>query len=340
MRSMAPSQLRQQRSSAGAQPAGMLARRSTDTDTTTIQTMPLFGFLSIPDSMKRQFKVPSGCEITEASVALRKVKTLGGRKSFEPLRPSGVAQFKRISPLLNDPADEEDEELQGVGTVPELPPFEPLVLWEAADGSHKIEVIPELACKLRPHQREGVQFLFECTMGQRGFDGEGCILADDMVKCYSNQAILLFNVWFMQGLGKTLMSITLLWTLLNQGFSPNASAVRKAVVVCPTSLVGNWDNELRKWIGTHCPTFAVKSEPKKCIRNFVQHRGKGVLIVSYETQRRYSKLFASGGVGKPSTCELLICDEVCRFCTLTCIILLVLMYIMHRPTSSRMHPAA
>ena len=88
------------------------------------------------------------------------------------------------------------------------------------------------------------------------------------------------------------MSITLLWTLLNQGFlNSQASAVRKVVVVCPTSLVGNWDNEIRKWVGEHCPTFAVKGDPKRVIKTFLQHRGKGVLIVSYETQRLYSKLF-------------------------------------------------
>jgi DNA repair and recombination RAD54-like protein len=153
---------------------------------------------------------------------------------------------------------------------------------------HVYQVVPELASKLRPHQREGVQFLFECTMGLRGFEGQGCILADDM------------------GLGKTLMSITLMWTLLQQGFSQGQSAVKKAVIVCPTSLVGNWDNEIRRWVGEHCPTFAVKAEPKKIIRNFVAHRGKAVLIVSYETQRLYSKLFSAGG---DACCELLICDE-------------------------------
>ena len=72
------------------------------------------------------------------------------------------------------------------------------------------------------------------------------------------------------GLGKTLMSITLLWTLMNQGFVRGEPAVRKTVIVCPTSLVGNWENELRKWVGDHCPTFAVRTEPKKCIKNFVQ----------------------------------------------------------------------
>lgn len=78
--------------------------------------------------------------------------------------------------------DEEDD-LNEEEQLPKqnLPPFEPLVLWrDPNDPDNKIEVIPELACRLRPHQREGVQFLFECTMGLRGFDGQGCILADDM----------------------------------------------------------------------------------------------------------------------------------------------------------------
>lgn len=118
-------------------------------------------------------------------------------------------------------------------------------------------MIPSLASKLRPHQREGVQFLFDCTMGMKGFEGEGCILADDM------------------GLGKTLMSITIMWTLLHQGKVKGQSAVKKVIVACPTSLVGNWDNEIRRWVGDSCPTFAVKgTDPKKIIRNYIQQRGK------------------------------------------------------------------
>ncbi len=168
------------------------------------------------------------------------------------------------------------------------------VLWtNPTNPDHKVEVTPILASKLRPHQREGVQFLFECTMGLRGFEGNGCILADDM------------------GLGKTLMSITTMWTLLNQGTeSPTTSAVKKVIIACPTSLVGNWDNEIRKWIGDgKCPTFPVKTEPQRTIKDFVQHKGKGVLIISYETQRRYSKLFQPSKLAPNPCCELLICDE-------------------------------
>lgn len=62
-----------------------------------------------------------------------------------------------------------------------------------------IEVVldPLLARHLRPHQKEGVRFLYECVMGLKDFSGRGAILADEM------------------GLGKTLTVIALLWTLLS-----------------------------------------------------------------------------------------------------------------------------
>lgn len=200
--------------------------------------------------------------------------------------------------MVSMPVGDEDEPEEEQLPKANLPPFEPLVLWaDPDDADNKIEVIPSLACKLRPHQREGVQFLFECTMGLRGFEGQGCILADDM------------------GLGKTLMSIATMWTLLNQGFKKGEPAVRKVIIACPTSLVGNWDNEIRKWVGDHCPTFAVKTEAKKMIKTFLQHSKKGVLIISYDSQRLYSSLFDSHIRASSSVqiggncCDLLICDE-------------------------------
>jgi len=205
---------------------------------------------------------------------------------------AALPKSNQLNNQIEDNAEEEDDsELSALPTS--LPPHEPLILWTNPDDpEHKIQVIPELCCKLRPHQREGVQFLFECTMGLRRFEGNGCILADDM------------------GLGKTFMSITLLWTLMTQGFEKGDCAVRKAVVACPTSLVGNWDNEIKRWVGEKCITFPVKSEAKTIIRNYLQYKGKCVLIVSYDTQRRYSKMFSEKAkMNFGCCCDLLICDE-------------------------------
>ena len=43
-----------------------------------------------------------------------------------------------------------------------------------------VVIDPLLARKLRPHQIEGVKFMYESVMGMRGHDGKGCILADEM----------------------------------------------------------------------------------------------------------------------------------------------------------------
>ena len=40
-----------------------------------------------------------------------------------------------------------------------------------------VVVDPHLVSKLRPHQKEGVTFLYECVMGFRDYQGYGAILA-------------------------------------------------------------------------------------------------------------------------------------------------------------------
>ncbi|OXT11560.1 hypothetical protein B9K06_26290, partial [Bacillus sp. OG2] len=83
---------------------------------------------------------------------------------------------------------------------------------------------------LRPHQREGMRFLYRCTSGLVDARAKGCIMADEM------------------GLGKTLQCLTLMWTLLKQG-PRGKKTIEKCIVVCPSSLVRNWANEIDKWLG-------------------------------------------------------------------------------------------
>ena len=51
------------------------------------------------------------------------------------------------------------------------------------------------------------------------------------------------------GLGKTLQSIAIIWTLLKQGPSGGKPVIRRALILAPSSLVKNWQNEFEKWLG-------------------------------------------------------------------------------------------
>lgn len=56
-----------------------------------------------------------------------------------------------------------------------------------AAGEVAVVLEPRLASKMRPHQLEGVKFMYECVNGLRDLPngGMGCILADEMVRSQS-----------------------------------------------------------------------------------------------------------------------------------------------------------
>ena len=141
---------------------------------------------------------------------------------------------------------------------------------QAPKGKQVVDVVidPLLTKHLRAHQVEGVKFLYECVMGMRDFNGQGAILADDM------------------GLGKTLQTITLLWTLLKQNpIYESAPVIKKAVVVCPTTLIENWQKEFRKWLGKERIGVFVANDTKKRITDFTLGKSYNVMIIGYERLR-------------------------------------------------------
>lgn len=148
-----------------------------------------------------------------------------------------------------------------------------------------VVVDPFLSARLRPHQIDGVRFLYECVTGARG-DLTGCLLADEMglgktLQVGNNRQSSRVTKRHSRGGGHVLAEstclraqgataaltapsphssasfrpfhlnsvfaclcflpqvITLLWTLLKQ--SPyGGPTVRRAIVVCPATLVNNW----------------------------------------------------------------------------------------------------
>ncbi|XP_063307314.1 DNA repair and recombination protein RAD54B isoform X2 [Pelobates fuscus] len=147
-----------------------------------------------------------------------------------------------------------------------------------------VVVDPYLSVHLRPHQKEGILFLYECVMGMRANERFGAILADEM------------------GLGKTLQCISLVWTLLRQGPYGGKPILKKTLIVTPGSLVKNWRKEFQKWLGTErIRVFAVDQDHK--VDEFVNSPLYSVLIISYEM------LLRSLDQIQNLDFDLIICDE-------------------------------
>ena len=151
-------------------------------------------------------------------------------------------------------------------------------------------VEPFITRSLRPHQREGVQFLYDRIVGQANAGHSGAILADEM------------------GLGKTLQSIALLYTLLRTG-PAGSPVIRKAVVVCPSTLVQNWLREFKKWVGTErlkvrgVEASSGTETGEQEVQAFVTGNALHVLVIGYEMFRKHSRRL------RELKDALYVCDE-------------------------------
>lgn len=272
---------------------------------------PIFKVKDKETLFRQRFAVPLINKDAGGYNSFRPAPTLGMRKGVvfvaKPLHdPSGEFAIVLYDPTVDD-KPKNAEEVQKVGEEGENPKLDgPIMHKSLADilglkkvleDHPKIPVVidPRLAKVLRPHQVEGVKFLYRCTTGVIDEKANGCIMADEM------------------GLGKTLQCITLMWTLLKQAPEAGKSTIQKCVIACPSSLVRNWANELVKWLGKDAVTpFAVdgkasKDELTSQLRQWSIASGRAVvrpvLIVSYETLRLNVDELKNTPIG------LLLCDE-------------------------------
>ncbi|KAL2814849.1 vacuolar protein 14 C-terminal Fig4p binding-domain-containing protein [Aspergillus cavernicola] len=279
--------------------------------TRDVNRFPVFKARDKDMAFKQRFKVPLINKVIGEYDSARPAPTLGMRQGatfvVKPLHdPSGELAIVLYDPTVDDVEDPEVKK-QGDDTKDTNAKLdEPLVHKSLADilglkkkveDRPKVPVVidPRIAKVLRPHQVEGVKFLYRCTTGMVDKNANGCIMADGM------------------GLGKTLQCISLMWTLLKQSPEAGKTTIQKCIIACPSSLVGNWANELGKWLGKGTITpFAVdgkasKTELTSQIKQWAMASGRSivrpVLIVSYETLRMYVDTLRDSPIG------LLLCDE-------------------------------
>ncbi len=122
------------------------------------------------------------------------------------------------------------------------------------------QAVPEqLQAVLRPYQVAGFQWL--CYLDSVKWGG---LLADDM------------------GLGKTIQALTFLQHYKNK------NGDLTAIVLCPTTLVFNWENEIKKF--TPDLTYLIHHGPARTAR-IESLRGYNIIISTYGTLRSDIQLF-------------------------------------------------
>jgi len=126
----------------------------------------------------------------------------------------------------------------------------------------KYEPLPKYKNVLREYQIDGFKWL--STLAGYGFGG---ILADDM------------------GLGKTFEIIS---------FLDSDNKNMPSLIVCPMSLVYNWENECEKWkFNSNVNLVIGSSEEREAIIKNIDNNKKALYITSYDSLRRDQALYGN-----------------------------------------------
>jgi SNF2 family DNA or RNA helicase len=139
------------------------------------------------------------------------------------------------------------------------------------DEANNIFIPAAMAMWLREYQIQGVQFLYNAYKNKTGV-----ILGDDM------------------GLGKTAQCIVFLNAIFGKSGAKNDARLMrdrrdadlpypKALVVCPKTLISNWQNEFSTWSFTHAKHYSGKDR-EATLEQAAQGRLE-VMLITYEAYR-------------------------------------------------------
>lgn len=235
-------------------------------------------------------RIDIGCNEIELQEKLSSNNIIVKKVVIEPLEEeehvSSFKKFKTVNKFSMSKKEPPKETDFVPLTMPNPPNLHQYKFNQSKRQISLVTVIPCLAKFLRPHQRTGVIFLYECLLGMRpDYEHEnfGAILADEM------------------GLGKTLQCITVCYTLLKQG--PYGERIaRRILIVTPSSLVENWNKEINKWLATErVYTYVVDAKHKP--KQFTAAAHIPFFIISYEM------LVSNFDDIKSLNFDIIICDE-------------------------------
>ncbi|TGZ80672.1 hypothetical protein EX30DRAFT_331845 [Ascodesmis nigricans] len=207
----------------------------------------------------------------------RKRKFIQAKRDLEENKD--VTSVLCVPPDYKDLEFSDDEQLGSLEEKPQISvetsaPYKDIKLEES------LGLIPAaIAQYLRPYQVEGAQFLHRNFVFQ-----DGCILGDDM------------------GLGKTIQVIAFLTAAFGKtGDERDEKRMRKirqwrrrtgqkrwypkALIICPSSLINNWMQELNKWGWWHIYKYHGTVDEKSSAINAARSDNLEIMITNYHTYR-------------------------------------------------------
>lgn len=195
-------------------------------------------------------------------------KTFDERK--ERLREGGLS----LPPTYDDVYFSDDERIADLRERPSLPLRPDAAPYQDIEMPYSLGIIPaSIAQHLRPYQVDGAKFLHELFVYQKGG-----ILGDDM------------------GLGKTIQVIAFLTAAYGKtGDERDKKRMRKmksankwypkALIICPGSLMANWQDEFKRWGWWHTDIYHGSVVAKRDTLQQAESGSLEVMITTYDTYR-------------------------------------------------------
>ena len=192
------------------------------------------------------------------------------RERGEKLKEAGLA----LPPTYDDIYFSDNERIKSLRERPDLPAITPPAPYKDIELPYSLGVIPApIARYLRDYQVKGAAFLHELFVYQKGG-----ILGDDM------------------GLGKTIQVIAFLTAMYGKtGDERDDKRMRKmrnkrlpyykTVIICPGSLMANWQDELNRWGWWHSELFHGSGKQKDEVLLQAQAGRLEIMITTYTTYR-------------------------------------------------------
>ncbi|RMY70195.1 hypothetical protein D0864_10943 [Hortaea werneckii] len=233
----------------------------------------------------------SGDEVPRRTPHKKRKRKVKESQTAKQSRNAALARHEQFTQLMESQDFNSSQAVAAVARDPSKSEIAINPMMKGDPDKDEIFIHPRIAKRIKPHQLEGVQFMwFELTTSREDDDTntQGCLLAHTM------------------GLGKTMQTVALLVALMEAAESDNPrvyeqlpSRLRvggegrqlRTMILCPPTLLQNWNKEIRQWAPKNFTNVFVVEASSKAADQLQDledwHRFGGILCLGYSMFRQF-----------------------------------------------------